>query len=507
MIQPYIPDATKPFSYRLAGHLLRRTMVGPTHEEIIDVEQKGLDATIDSLCNNHTQSVWYIDEWADKDPEVLRPVSDEDYVGWFWANVRRVRMFYHWWLQNIITSPLSLQERLVLFWHNHFATNIRVNIEFAAHIYTQYRLLQRMSMGNFKEFVKLMLRDVALQLNLSLHNNYVHDGTLFINENFARELMELHTCGKVDKDGNALYTQKDVYEAARALTGWFTAPSSLGHGYRSRFTRFIDNRWDNSDKTFLGETGKWNSDDIIDILFEKRQYHIAYRLCHKLCAFFITDNPDKEYVHDLAMLFIENNWEIAPIIRTMLHSKYFFDEENIGVLKKSHIEYITGMIRQLGLTNIPDFEKEQTHYGDIIERLEEWGQVMYNPPNVSGWVGGRDWVNSSVFPRRLQFAKDIVHNRLLTFSHPFPPYIYTCNIRALAARFSSAEIPSKLCLDLAQYLLPDAIHNAEQQQLITAILDGGSDADWDYDDEKMRVEQRIAKCLDSIVSHASFQLQ
>lgn len=481
-------------------------MIAPTHEEIQHSVEIGIEATLEELSIQFIQGTEYISEWADKDPQVMRPVSDAEYVGWFWAHKRRVEMFYQWWLQSIIHSPISMQERMVLFWHNHFATDIRLGIEFAIHLYTQYRLLQKMCLGNYKQFVKEITRSIATQYCLTLHNNFVHENKKYINENYARELLELYTCGVFDENGNKNYTQNDVYEAARALTGWFSCDSELGIGYIGRYSRFIKTRWDDGEKTFLGQKGNWGTDDIIDIVFEQRSQQIASNICTKLCQYYITDNPDEDFIKKLKVVFIENNWEILPVIKTMLSSEYFFHEDNRGVLKKSHIEYVTGMIRQFDLKNIPDFDKKQDKSGDITIRLEQWGQLMYMPPNVSGWVGGRDWVNSSVLPRRLAFAQDIVHNRLLTISYPRPPAIYTFDIRKFTERFTSSKQPKELCKELAAYLLPDILDEEQTNMLIGAILDGGAEYEWDFENENHRVFDRIANCLDIIVSHAAFQL-
>lgn len=115
MIAKYLPDSSHPYNYQRAAHLLRRTVTGPTHKEINDSVSIGYEATIQQLLTQFTQSINYIDEWADKDPQVVRPVSDEEYVGWFWVHKRRVEMFYQWWLQSIVHSPISIQERMVLF--------------------------------------------------------------------------------------------------------------------------------------------------------------------------------------------------------------------------------------------------------------------------------------------------------------------------------------------------------------------------------------------------------
>jgi uncharacterized protein (DUF1800 family) len=505
MLKRYEPNPQQPFNYARAAHLLRRAMIAPSHEEIKQAALDGIDTTVEKLFSPVQFNISYIDEWAGTYPRVA-PIDDESYIKYYWANVKRVGMFYHWWLMNIRDSPVSLQERLVLFWHGHFATDVRMNIELAQHLYTQYSLLQKMCMGNFKEFVKQMTRNIAMQSCLSLHFNFVHEGKKYINENYAREMLELHTVGIYDENGNRNYSQKDVFEAARALTGWHNEPSPLGPEYISMYSRFIPERWDNSEKTFLGRIGNWDTDGLIDVLFEERSQQIAKWICAKLYSCFVADEPNKEIVHEMAATFISHNWELQPVLQELFRSEHFFNEENIGVLKKNHIEYIIGMVRQCNLQNIPDFRKEQDSYGDILIRLETWGQLMYNPPNVSGWLGKRDWVNLSAFPRRLQFAKEVIQNKLITISNPVPPAIYSFDIRKFALRFENINNPEQLALEFAQYLLPHIVSEEESKRFIEAILDGGKSYEWNIKDPTQRTDDRMIKCLDAIVSHPAFQL-
>jgi hypothetical protein len=128
MLPEYKPSPSNPFDYNKAAHLLRRAMVGPRHEEIVNAVEKGFEATIKELFTGFYQSAEYIGEWADKDTQSVSPVGDQEYADWFWAHWRRNQMLYQWLLMNLRDSPVSLQERMVLFWQNHFATDVRMKV-------------------------------------------------------------------------------------------------------------------------------------------------------------------------------------------------------------------------------------------------------------------------------------------------------------------------------------------------------------------------------------------
>jgi uncharacterized protein (DUF1800 family) len=506
MLKKYVPDESNPYDYSKASHLLRRCLIGVKKNEINYSVNIGLEQTLDELLSNFSQSIDHISEWADKDCQNAAPTDVEEYFVWFWAHSRRVQMFYQWWLMNIRDSKFSIQERMVLFWHNHFAADIRLNIQFASFLYTHYRMLQRNSLGNFKEFVRDTSRDLGIQLNLSQHFNYVHYDKKYINENYARELLELHTVGIYDDEGNRNYTQRDVFEAARSLTGWFYEHASYSEKYWTNQSRWIENRWDSGEKYFLGKVGNWKTDDIINILFEERDKQIAIRICKKIYTFFVTDEPDMNVVSDMATELLKENWEIKPILRLLLSSEHFFEKANYAIIKKSHIEYIMGMIRQFNIYNVPDFYKSQDRHGDIVIRLEGLGQLMFNPPNVSGWTGQRDWVNSSVLPKRLKFAIDVVKGELLTISNPIPPAIYNYSIRDFLLGFENYNKPKELVKEIAFLLLSDQVSEFNIEEFQKIIMQDFKEEVWDLDDISQKVENRTMNFLVKLVQHPLYQL-
>ncbi|MEL7161623.1 MAG: DUF1800 domain-containing protein, partial [Bacteroidota bacterium] len=200
------------------------------------------------------------------------------------------------------------------------------------------------------------------------------------NENFARELMELFTLGR------GQYTERDVKEAARAFTGW---SSNL----RGEFL-FRPRLHDYGEKEFLSRQGNFDGDDIIDVILE--QEAVATFICGKLYRFFVNDTIDPARVRELAITFRTNDYELGPVLRQLFSSAWFYAPENVGNRIKSPVELLAGMMRQLHVTEIP--------LAGVIGLQRALGQLLFRPPNVAGWPGGRSWIDNSTLVLRLNLA-------------------------------------------------------------------------------------------------------
>ena len=209
------------------------------------------------------------------------------------------------------------------------------------------------------------------------------------NENFAREVMELFTMGR----GN--YTENDVKEAARAFTGWsFNAKGEF---------LFRKNQHDAGSKTFLGKTGNYDGDDILNILLENKQ--TANYISNKIYRYFVNDNVDEKNQQWLSSRFYSNNYDIAKLLEDMYGSDWFYDEKNIGTKIKSPVELLAGIRRLLPM----QLENDQSQL--LFQRA--LGQVLFYPPNVAGWPGGKSWIDSSSLMLRLRIPQIISANDAL----------------------------------------------------------------------------------------------
>lgn len=285
------------------------------------------------------------------------------------------------WLETFINSEAQLREKMSLFWHGHFAC--RVN-----NSYFQQELLQVIrenSLGNFKDLLMLVSKSPAmLQFLNNQQNRKQHP-----NENFAREVMELFTMGR----GN--YSENDIKEAARAFTGWGFNPQG---GFM-----FRRNQHDDGVKTVLGKSGNFSGEDIISLLTEQRQ--TALFISRKIYKYFVNENADEVKVAWLADRFYKSGYDIKKLMEDIFTSSWFYDEKNIGTRIKSPVELLCGIRRLLPM----QLENDQSQL--LFERA--LGQVLFFPPNVAGWPGGKSWIDSSSLMLRLRIPQILTANEMM----------------------------------------------------------------------------------------------
>lgn len=280
------------------------------------------------------------------------------------------------WINEMVSSKAQLREKMSLFWHGHFAT--RHNGIFLAQ--KQINTIRTYALGNFGDLLHAISKDPAMLRFLNnQQNRKAHP-----NENFAREVLELFTLGRNH------YSEKDIQEAARAFTGWSSRPNG----------EFIFRRrlHDEGQKTFLGKTGNFGGEDILQIILEQRQ--TARFITQKLYRYFVNEEVNEEIVENWAQFFYESGYDIQALMQRIFSSDHFYQVQNIGTRIKSPIEYLVGMMRLLNMT----FD---THEGPILlQRI--LGQILLQPPNVAGWPGGKAWIDSSSMMSRLRIPQNLI---------------------------------------------------------------------------------------------------
>ncbi|MFN8360479.1 MAG: DUF1800 domain-containing protein [Candidatus Kapaibacterium sp.] len=505
-LEPYVPSASNPWDYAKAAHLLRRCMIGPKDSEIRKAVTDGLDATINQVLTPFTPSYDDIKAWAGQDPNVRPPNNDNgspEFKAWQLAKDTHRDQLIKWWLKTMATSPVSIQERMVLMWHNHFANEINT-VDFAEFMLTQNILFRKYIFGDFKQFVKDVTKDPSMLIYLDGFKNFKFGNQNQINENYSRELMELFTCGVADWNNTPNYSQTDVSEGAKALSGWTINPSSKGTSYLGLTSVFVQLRWDASTKTFMGKTGAWKADDVVDIIFSERADQVAKFICTKIYRTLVYDVPDQAVVTAMADTFRANNWSLKPVIEQLIRSAHFFDPTNIGAMEKSPIDFMVGAMRQLGVTNIPDYDFTKTGRiaQDFIGRLAAIGQLPLYPPNVKGWPGGRTWVSTSTLPIRQKFMLDVADDKILIQNVKY----YKFDPITFAKSFPSPNDATKLSQEIAQALLNVQPSQKEADALLEALLQGAKTYEWKIDDPTFQADRRIRNLIKAIVQLAKHEL-
>lgn len=274
-----------------------------------------------------------------------------------------------WWMAEMIATPSPLTERLTLFWHDHFATSFG-EVENPQWMAAQNQLLRTHAAGNFADLAAGILRDPAMLVWLDNVENFAGNP----NENLAREYLELFTLGQ----GNG-YTEADVKEVARALTG-HGVRDWAGSGYV-----FHAEDHDPGTKTILGQTGRFDAPDLPGLVLN----HAAFGpyIVEKLWLAFVSDSPDPAEIARLTELWKANALEIRPLLEALFLTDAFWDPENRGRLIKSPVELTVGTLRTLGRGGISVQELRWAN--------EEMGQTLFFPPNVAGWPSGTDWITDA----------------------------------------------------------------------------------------------------------------
>jgi uncharacterized protein (DUF1800 family) len=462
-------------------HLLKRTLFGAKKEDIDHFTSKSLRHSIHQLL--HTE-----------EPMPAPPINnynDDKYTdeeiqpGTTWITAtkvsgmngfRRRNSFKAWWIGCMINQQPTLREKMVLFWHNHFATETNT-IDNPTMIYKHNILLRQYALGNFKAMVRAVTVDAAMlkYLNGNANTKKAPD------ENYGRELQELFTVGK---GPGSQYTEADVKAAARILTG-FRIDNKVLPDVRGIFDA---GRHDESDKQFSafysnqaikgrkGKEGESELDEMLNLIFQ--QPEVARFICRKFYRFFvyhqIDEATEKTIIEPLANTFRQNNYEIKPVLEKLLSSRHFFDMGNRGGIIKSPVDYAVGLCREYKIA-FPGDDSYADKYGlwnNIRDTAAQMQQNIGDPPNVAGWPAyyqepmfDKSWISSDTLPKRTAFTDRMVNNGFARNGKKIniDPVQY-------ARQLSTPGDPNKLIDELATLLYAVDIPAEEKQYMKTGIL-------------------------------------
>jgi uncharacterized protein (DUF1800 family) len=380
--RPWQPTSADTWGRKWAAHLYRRAAFGASREELLEAERLGPQKTLDHLLQGSPNAAEAIDDLLD----VGRIAAGRDDSG---------DQLRGWWLYCILHGGHPLREKMVLFWHNHFATSI-AKVQHPGLMFMQNTLLRRHALGKFPTLLQEISKDPAMLIWLDSNSNVKGRP----NENYAREVMELFSLGV----GN--YTEKDIREAARAFTGWHTD----GRGFA-----FDAAAHDDGTKTVLGQTGNLNGDDVVRVIL--RQPAAARFLVRKLYAFLISETatPPDTLLEPLCHSFRASDYDITALLRTMLSSRHFYSDHAFRQRIKGPVEYVLGAVQAVyRRCSEGDADYRPLPQQVLVPRLEAMGQALFAPPNVKGWVGGRSWLNTATLLERANFAGALATGTLWT---------------------------------------------------------------------------------------------
>jgi len=358
--EPDMPDSI--------AHLLRRAGFGATPTEIARYRAMGLESAIWELINY--ESV------ANDEVEAKLAALAEG------LDMTKLESIQRWWLVRMLYTQRPLQEKMVLFWHG-LLTSGRSRVVETSLLLDQNNFFRANALGNFGDITKGISKDAAMLIWLDGRNSRKGKP----NENYARELMELFTTGE------GKYTERDVRESARAFTGWTVDKDTKQVVYNPK-------AHDAGVKQFLGRSGVFNGDDIVDILMEQRV--TGEFIAKKLFSFFAYRNPSPETIKSLADTFFSSGYSIKAVVEQILTSEEFYSPRAYRALVKSPTEYVVGSIKALELDSNAD---------GLPWQMRRMGQSLFDPPNVAGWPGGPAWINSSTWLARLNFANRLSSSR------------------------------------------------------------------------------------------------
>ena len=458
----------------LMAHLMRRAGFGATREELEARAARGYEATVEELLNPEEQDAIDI-------RDLLR------YHPWAWKSGTIQGMGATKWLYHMINTKRPLEEKMVLFWHQIFATGVS-KVDHYDEIDDMLDLFRKKGMGSYRELLVEVAKNPAMIHWLDNNENHAEA----VNENWGRELLELFSMGV----GN--YTEVDVRECSRAFTGWTMSPKlpRFPMGRFDWYFEYKDEDHDDTEKTFLGHTGRLNGEDIIRIICE--QPATARFVARHLYNFFVADEAqvpawlvtpprDPEAIETLANAFTESGYDMRSVLRVLFNSD-FFKQARFARLK-SPAEVVIGTLRLVGGAEFP-----APGIGDMSRQAGYMGQDLLNPPSVEGWHTGQEWINSGSLMRRINFTADMVGD----VSRPGVQAIVN-KLRAQGDITSEAFVDT--CLDL---MGPLEVSGETREELASHASAGGA-LGWGTEDEVRRSTERISEMLQLIVSLRDYQ--
>ena len=521
---PYTGEWTE----RQAFHLLNRTTFGPTKDMIAQSVANGMEWTVAKLLEDFD---------LPEPPLVYLEDRDSVSIGNTWVDspynpfivterAHRRNSLYSWTMGQLLKSEYSIREKMTLFWHNHFATEVGVVTD-AKFIYKYITTLRENALGNFRELCKLMTVDPTILRYLNGRQNTAESP----NENFARELLELFSIGKgpqVAEGDYTNYTEKDVFELAKVMTGWQdqgfydALGTAVGRVFRpgrhDDGVKTLSHRFDNIE---IDDMGADEYSHAIDIIFSKDE--CARFMARKLYRWFvyyeISETEEMNVIEPLAQALVDGDYEMKAILSVLLSSEHFYDPLNCGCIIKSPMDFVIDLFNHF---EIALDSSDISIYGvwkAIYDFVAINQQVYYNPPSVAGWSAyyqapgfNRIWTNGVTLPFRILYT-DI----MTLFGFANSGIQVNIDFLSYIEQFDNPLNPNELIKESIRLLCPKAMTESQEIFLKTALLPGLPDFEWteeyglhlaDPSDEglRMAVENKLKLFFRTLLLHPEYQL-
>ncbi len=520
---PYLDEYKGVLASSQARHLLRRTTFGPSIQMVETAVKLGLKGTIDALFaplpipapplksipdgtgsnQLNDPGAIYGETWVNAPPfpNINPPMLRNRVLR------SRSKSLYSWTVLQMHYSELSIREKMTLFWHNHFVV---ADATIAHREYVYYSLLRNLALGNFKELTKQITVDPSMLVYLSGGENT----NVAPNENYSRELLELFTIGKgklVAPGDYTNYTEQDVIEIAKVLTGWRVPQLSDPNAQTAQFSanrhttgqKKLSSRFNN---TVISENGAQEYKDMIDVIF--LQPECSRFIMRKLYRWFVSHEISSEIetniIQPLATILRNNNYEIAPALKVLLKSQHFF--EATACMIKNPIDLMMSATRGLGIKPPQgNVEKEYDHAYNIYITSTDMEQSLFYHPNVAGWKAYYQepqfyklWINNLLLPKRHQFCKLMVEGGTFSYNDVNYPVNNLVPVLEIVSKIADAANPNVLIHKLAEIMFNYPITPAQVTSLKDILIPGLPDFEWSVEYSEYLADPSNLALADSV---------
>lgn len=488
-----LSEYSGPWTTREAAHLLRRTSFGPKLSEIQDFVSRGVVSSVDFLLRDLPAPSPPINYFFEDDPFV--PIGST-WVEAAYENIQGLQNYRKnslraWTVGQMLNNRMSIREKMTLFWHNHFvvADTLDARLE-----YLYINTLRQNALGNFKELTKLMTVDPSMLVYLNGNQNTNRAP----NENYARELLELFTVGKGPLAGPGDYTtftEDDVIQIARVLTGWRFRLANDGD--KSRLLMLFNaNLHDRGDKQLshrfnnavIANGGEDEYKTLIDVIFQSE--HVALHLARKLYRYFlyykIDESVEADIIQPLAQIIRDNDYDVAPAISVFLKSEHFYMSEHIGCMIKHPMDFYVSPLVQFEIDQIPELQNNYYFWTAIFRGTIPHGMEYFQHPSVAGWkayyqepVFYRSWISSVTMPLRVEFTDNIVDGNIR-----LGRVRVAMDVLGIVAGMSNPTEPNSLINELSDWLFTNRIPDEQRAFFKEILIPGLPDYEWtiEYND-------------------------